>query len=65
MILLPDHHGSLLGVGELHVQLFYTAVGASHNSNVSFKSQIFFMIVFNKLMVRVSVLVLIVVIFNK
>ena len=55
----------MLGVGELQVQVFYTAVGASHHSNISFKSNILFMMtVVKELMVRVTVLVLIVVIFN-
>jgi len=52
----PDHLGSLLGVGELQVQVFYTTVGASHHSNILFKSKIFFlMIVERELMVREDV----------
>ena len=51
----------MFGVGELQVQVFYTAVGASHHSNILFKSKIFFlMIVEKELMVTMSVLVLIV-----
>ena len=51
----------MLRVGELQVQVFYTAVGASHHSNILFKSKIFFlMIVEKELMVTMSVLVLIV-----
>ena len=54
-----------MGVGELQVQVLYTTVGASHHSNILFKSKIFFlMIVEKELMVRMSVLVLKVVIFN-
>ena len=54
-----------MGVGELQVQVFYTAVGASHHSNILFKSKIFFlMIVEKELMVTMSVLVLKAVIFN-